>query len=184
MKRILALTVAMLVLVTIIVPVQGFAAGDDKGLEKAIKAVRSIIEVPEDYKLESRYGRRRGDKNVWDLSWRSKDDQDGSISASITEDDVLLWYDRYKPEYYQEEQRKLPKVSRGEAKIIAEQFINKVNPSILSNVKYNESIQNSLMDYAYSFSYTRVENNVPYNNNTVNVSVNRNTGDVTYYNYN
>ena len=37
------------------------------------------------------------------------------------------------------------------------------------------------MDYAYSFSYTRVENNV--HNNTVNVSVNRDTGDVTY-NYN
>ena len=77
MKRILALTVAMLVLVTIIVPVQGFAAGDDKGLEKAIKAVRSIIEVPEDYKLESRYGRRR-DKKYGTLR-RSKDGQDGLV---------------------------------------------------------------------------------------------------------
>jgi hypothetical protein len=102
----------------------------------------------------------------------------------IDEDGTLLLYDRYKPEYYQGEQKRFPKVSEEEAKIIAEEFIKKVNPSVMACIRYSEDNQPSLAHYVYYFTYARLVNDIPYYNNTVNVSINRDTGDVIYYYYN
>ncbi|HHW32060.1 MAG TPA: peptidase M4 [Clostridiaceae bacterium] len=182
MKKLLAVLVAMLMLVTAIIPLQGFAAGDDKGLEDAIKAAKSLIEVPEDYKIISSFG-NEGDMDYWELYWSSKDDYTGSISVRIRNDGTLLWYDQYKREYYQDDGLKFPKVSRDEAKTIAENFIRKVNPSVIDNIKYYEVDQIQLGDNSYYFNYIRIENGVPYYNNSIYVAVNRNTGDVVSYNY-
>jgi len=183
LKKILAAVVATLMLATVIIPAQGFAAGEDKGLEDAIKAAKSLIEVPEDYKLTSSFG-NEGDMDYWELFWNSKDDLGGSISARIRNDGTLLWYDQYKREYYQDDGIKFPKVSRDEAKTIAENFIKKVNPSAIDNIKYYEAGQAPLGDHSYYFNYIRVINDVPYYNNSIYVSVNRDTGDVVSYNYN
>jgi len=125
LKKLLAVVVAALMLATVVIPVPGLAEGDDMGLEKAIKAVKSLIEVPEDYKLISSFGNER-DMDYWELYWTSKDDYSGSISVRIRNDGTLLWYDQYKREYYQDGGLKFPKISKEEAKAIAEGFIRKV----------------------------------------------------------
>lgn len=180
MKRKLAVVLTIFMLVSVLLPMHSFAAGDDKGLEKAIKTAKSYFDVPENYKLMSGYGSYEG-KKVWNLSWYSDDGMDGSIDASIDENGTLIHYSRYKPEYYQDAQRKFPAVNKDEARVNAENFIKKVNPSAFNSIKYQEDNYNSLIDYSYYFNYTRVVDNIPYHNNSISVSVHRDTGEVISY---
>ncbi|HHW00830.1 MAG TPA: peptidase M4 [Clostridiaceae bacterium] len=180
MKRKLAVILTIFMLVSVLAPMNSFAAANDKGLEKAIKTAKSYFDVPEDYKLVSSYG-SYGDKTVWNLSWYSEKDLGGGIDASIDENGTLIRYNRYKPEFYQDTQRKFPSISKEEARKKAESFIKKVNPSAFSSVRYEEDNYNNLIDYAYYFNYTRVVNNVPYYSNNISISIHRDTGEIIDY---
>ncbi len=180
LKRKLAVVLTIFMLLSVLVPLNSFAAADDKGLEKAIRTARSYFDVPEDYKLTTRLENYDG-KKVWNLSWYSEDGMGGSIDARIDENGTLLSFSQYKPEYYEGQQRKFPAVSKEEAKEKADSFIKKVNPSVLDSIKYQEYNQYTLQDRAYYFYYVRVVNDIPYYSNYLSVSVHRDTGDIMEY---
>jgi hypothetical protein len=181
LKSKIALLLSILLLVTLLIPAQSFAAEDDQGLEAAIKAVKSKIDIPEGYKLSSSFSMENGVK-VWSLNWNSEDELEGSVYVRVNEKGTILSYNVYKPFDY--DVRKLPKVSSQQAKVNADNFINKVNPELLESLMYIDNLQTSLMDYAYYFEYVRLVNDVPYYNNNVNIGVNRDTGEVIRYYYN
>jgi len=180
LKRKLAVVLTIFMLVSVLSPLHSFAAEDSKGLEKAIKTAKSYFDVPEDYKLVSSFGNYNG-KKVWYLNWYSEDGTGSSIDARIDENGTLLYYYRYKPEYYKNSQSKFPAVSKDKAREAAENFIKKVNPSVFNKIKYQEDNQNTLLDRSYYFYYVRSENNVPYSENYINITVHRDTGEVTDY---
>lgn len=181
MKAKIALLLSMLMIVIILFPVQGLAAEGDQGLEAAIRAVKSKIDIPEGYDLSTSYSMQGGVK-VWRLNWNGKDELDGNIYVSVNERGTILAYDMYKP--YDRQEGKFPKVSRQQAKENAEKFISKVNPGLLESLMYQDSSQNSLTDYSYYFRYVRLVNGIPYYNNNVRVNVNPDTGEVISYYYN
>ncbi|HHW47295.1 MAG TPA: hypothetical protein GXX14_01595, partial [Clostridiaceae bacterium] len=180
MKSKIALLLSILLLVTFLIPAHGFAAGDDQGLEAAIKAVKSKIDIPEGYKLNSSFSMENGVK-VWNLNWDSEDELEGSIYVRVNEKGTILSYNVYKPHDYKV--GKFPKVSKQQAKANAESFLNKVNPGLLESLMYIDNPA-TLTDYLYYFEYARLVNNVPYYNNNVSVGVNRDTGEVIRYYYN
>jgi hypothetical protein len=170
-------------LFTLAVPLQSFAAGMDQTLENVIKIAKTKFQIPADYKFESSIS-TDGTKKVFFLSWRSKDTTDGSsINVRINEDGTIMGYDKYSPSDYTQT-KKLPKISRQDAKVKADGYIKMINPALLPQIKYEENTQNNIMDSNYYLNYYRVVNGVPFYNNTVNVNVNRETGALQSYNLN
>jgi hypothetical protein len=180
MRRKAAVFLTVLMLVSMLIPVQSFAQSDDE-LTKAITVAKEKFDIPEDYQFTYNVYTDNG-KRVWYLSWASKDKVSGSINVRIDEKGTITGYDNYKPDNYSE-QRKLPKYSKKDAKAIAEKFIERVNPGLMSKLKCQENTQNSLMDYSYYFQYVRMVNGIPFYNNYTGVSINRNTGEVISYYY-
>lgn len=183
LKRKIALLLSVMMLVVAMIPAQVFAATNEKGLEEAIKQVKSKLTIPESYTVFTYNVNNYNEKKVWRLNWSGKDGVEGSVNASVDEKGNILNYSLYKPESYSASQ-KLPKFSKEQAKAIAETFINQVNPGLLSQVRYQDNSINSIQGIEFYFNYTRVVNGIPFYGNNVSVSVNRQTGEVIGYNYN
>ncbi len=177
MKRKLALILTFIFAFTAALPLQAFGAGIDSGLENAIKVARSLFDIPDNYKFDSNID-SDGVKNIFFLNWRNNNGTDYSyISVRVDDKGTVLSYDKYKPSDYNQT-RKLPRVSRQEAKVKAEAFIKKVNPALSSQIRYEDDNRNTLLDSMYYFNFYRVVNGIPYYNDRVNVVVSRETGDI------
>jgi len=152
----------------------------DKGLENAIKYVKSKIDIPEDCKKFSYYVYNQNGQVIWNLSW-SNDELQKNIYVTIDQDNFISSYSAYYPI---NTDKKIPKYSRAQGKEIAENFIEKLNPNLLKEFK---SIDNSNVssEREYYFNYVRQVNGIDYANNTLSINVNNYTGQVTnfYCNY-
>lgn len=180
MKKRIALLLSILMLMTVLVPIQSFAAQDEE-LKKAIKTAKQLFSIPDDFDFDYNVD-TRGDKTVWHLNWRDKEGIRGNVSVSLDDEGTVLSYHSYKP-YKPDDynRRKFPKISKSEARTIAEAFIKKVNPDILPQLKYQENNNISLRDRAYYINFTRVANGIPFVNNSVGVSVDKESGEVMNY---
>jgi hypothetical protein len=181
MKRKIALITSLVMLVVFLIPAQGFAVESDKGLERAIKTAKETFTVPDDYNFDYNVSTENG-KNVWYLSWRSKDGLGGQISVRLDDSGTILSYNRYDPNDYPK-QKKFPEVSKQEARAIAESFIKKVNPEAATKIRCVENNQNYVGEYDYNFNYIRLVNGVPFYDNNITISVNSETGEVRNYYY-
>ncbi|MCX7615453.1 MAG: hypothetical protein N2Z65_06830, partial [Clostridiales bacterium] len=160
--------------------------GSDKvGLSAAITAAKNKFSVPAEYKNFSYSVNDQGNEKVWQLNWSSVDG--GSVNMSIDDAGRLRNYSRYDPTYNYSNKIKAPLITRTEAQKIAETTLSKVAPEISGHFKENTS--NSYYytgSYTYSFSYYRIENNIPLTSNTVSIEINFLTKQVTslYVNWN
>lgn len=179
MKKKLALFLSIIFLFGMALPLHSFGAGVESGLESAIKKAKTLFTIPEAFKFDHSINSESG-KTIYYLSWRSKGSDGASISARIDDKGTVLSYDTYKSSDYILTQ-KLPKVSRLEAKSKADAFIKKVNASIVNQIKYEENYQNNILDMTYYFSYYRIVNGIPFYNDRVSVTINKNSGDVQSY---
>lgn len=78
MKRKAVLLLAFALVLSMILPVQGFAAEMDRELENAIRTAKSRFSIPEDYKFSSNIYASQA-QNVYELTWRSQDTVDPTI---------------------------------------------------------------------------------------------------------
>jgi hypothetical protein len=180
MSRKIAALLALIFIFTLAIPLQGFAAEMDKELEDAIKIVRTKFSIPDDYKFTSSISTSETSK-VYYLSWRSNDSLNmSSISATVDDKGNILDYNKYSPDDYKQN-KKLPSVSREEARIKANAYIEHITPGLSKEIVYQDNYQDSIMDSSYYLQYYRIVNGVPYYNDRVSVSINRETGDLQGY---
>jgi hypothetical protein len=162
--------------------------------EQAIELVKSYVTIPGGYTLQSvnlTSNSFYGSSGVfWSLNFGKlvEGKQYGSINATI--DGItgkLADYSSYsndpdyKPSYP-------PKVGYSEAKQIAAEWIEKLNPEHREALAYNDVEEQSFKtplngSYQYPIRYDRVHNGIPYPENGVTVQVNGD-GEVTHYSYN
>lgn len=179
MKRKIAIFLSVMMLITALIPVQVFA-GSDNGLENALKAVKSKFEIPAGF-TEFNYNiNTEGKKQIWNLSWGGKDGMEGNINVRVDDKGTILNYNYYKQNDYLNA-KKVPKLSRQEAKVKAEGFINKIDPNLLKQLKYMDNNQMVFADISYNFNYIRIVNGIPFYNNSVYLDINRQTGEVQNY---
>ena len=72
MKRKIALLLSLILLLTMVFPLQGYAAGLDKELENAIRTAKVKFSIPDDYKFTSSMYTSQ-DKKIFDLNWTGED---------------------------------------------------------------------------------------------------------------
>lgn len=155
------------------------AAATDNALEKAIKFVKSKITIPEDCKTFTYNVYSQNGVNVWYLSWNNEKTQK-YISVTIDENNFISSYSSYQYSAYNNG-KKLPKYSKSEGQKLAEQFVNKLDSSLMKQFKLVENI-NYYSDREYNFTYVRQVNGISFYNNMINITVNNTTGEVSNYN--
>lgn len=183
-KKKIALLLSVIMLIGLMVPMQSYAA-QDKGLENALKIVRSLFEIPEGFKFDYQMGSYDG-QTVWHLNWRDDLGIDGNVFVSIVEDGEILSYERFDPNMYDSyDLKKFPKVSRKEAQKTAEEFIKKVNPEAAAQVILREdAVVKRIGDAQHYFNFIRNVNGAPFPANNISVGINCETGEVQNYYYN
>ncbi|WP_024831658.1 YcdB/YcdC domain-containing protein [Ruminiclostridium josui] len=179
MKRFISMLLVVAVLSVFMIP--AMAAENtvqvDKELQNAIKFVKSKIDIPKECTKFSYNIYNRNDRIVWSLLWNDEDSQK-NINVQIDEDNLISSYNSY--DYMENVNKKIPKYSKDQAKKIAEQFVNHLNPKLLDKFKLNES---NAYGYSggYNFGYVRQENGINFENDFINVSINSYTGKVVTY---
>jgi len=167
-------------MVTIIFPVTGYA-DYDKGLQEAITKAKELFSITEEYDKFDYHVNSYNGKTEFNLYWRDSNDKLGSINVSIDSLGNVRNYNTYKP-YGKEYRPKLAKVSKGDAKEKAVAFIEKINPDVVNNIRYVASNNPlNVNSNSYEFKFIREENDVLFSSNTVVVSVDNMTGEVTNY---
>ena len=160
----------------LMMPAASFAAEDDSaGLEEAIKAVRSIIEVPEERSEFSYYLNSSVDGyKVWMLEWT--DNESGYTNVAVDSEGTISEYGSYD---WSRENQGLGSVSLSEGLKIAESFMETVLPEGLRGEYRLESQYSGFGSLEYSFRF--YANDIPINFVNASVSIDKFTGEVRNY---
>lgn len=143
--------------------------------------VKSVIPIPKSL-TEFEYNYDSGSSvstPTWTLNWQTPDGSQRIRVNCDSNKNISRYYinnsegRKYKPTHLKKE-----------LKTKADMFISKVSPQIFGKLEYIENEPANVYSGTYSFLYRRVENKIPMPDNTVTVSVNYETGEVTNYNAN
>lgn len=180
MKRTLSLLLTTVLLMVFLFPVSAFAL-NDRELENAISTAKTMLNITGDYDTFTYSVTKQDEKTVYNLSWNDSKQKLGEIYVSIDSTGRLLNYSSYKP-YDGRISSKLPSVSKSEALAKSNAFVNRIAPELYSKVRYQEvNTPLNINDTSYHFYYQRIENDVLFPANSINVSVDNRTGEVVNY---
>lgn len=180
MKRKMALALSIIMLATVCISSFVYAS-DGMSLEEAIKFARSVLEISEEYE-EFNYGTNNySGTKTWDFSWQKNDLYGSGVDVRVDDSGDILWYYNYNFKDYKSGKR-IPNISKGEAQIIAEEFIKKLNsPELFNSLKLIERDQSIERNSAYLFYYISTYDGVPVPFNNINISVDYGTGKILIY---
>ena len=179
MKKILTFLITATIIITTLLPVQGFAL-QNKELENAINTAKTALDIGDGYDDFSYNMYKSNNETRYNLSWRDTKNKLGNIDVTINTNGRIVSYYSYNKEYDDSSNRsKLPKVSKADALKTSNAFIQKIDSSIYNKIKYEENDEAiNINSSNYYFNYVRFENGIPFYNNYVNVSIDGNTGKV------
>lgn len=180
MKRNISVILALVMLI-MAMPFVSYAQNYDKELEEAILKSKRLFGITDEYDQFNYSLSTYNDETNFHLYWHDSKNALGDISVIITSDGFVKSF--YKWDISSQRNRsKLPNLSKGEGFTIAEKFIEKVSPELKGKIKYNEN-QGPLYVHSdtYDYSFIRMENNIPYYSNSLQVYVDNYTGEVIGY---
>lgn len=177
MKKLFTLLLISALLVAFLFPGKSFAL-ENQGLENAISTAKTLLNITDEYDNFNYSISKQEDRTLFNLSWKDSKNKLGEINTSIDSSGKIFNYYSYS-QYDSTNRIKLPSITRDAALGTANEFIKKVNLPISGEIKYKaDNSTKSIMDSSYNFYYERMENNVLFPNNNVNVSVDNRTGKV------
>lgn len=153
------------------------AEPSDEALKSVILAVKQKIEIPEDY---SKFNYNFNDSNsykeaYWNLTWTDADSNKGIVVKCDT-DNHITYFNKYD---YNQDVSGLAKYLKSELQPKAEAFLAKIAPETAGYLKLTDSGYYSTYRGDYYYAYERVKNGVDFPDNSITVSVNSITGEVT-----
>lgn len=182
MKNMIIIVILLSMIIGFIMPQTSYAVEPkDKVLEDVILKVKGLFEISNEYdKFVSRVN-SNNEETYFHLSWTDTKEILPEISISTDSKGNINSFNKYIIDK-EESPNKLPDIKQEEALGIAFEFIKKVEPKILEELKLKEN--NDLIttwDRNYNFIFSRVIDGIPYNENTLNISVNKFSGEVANY---
>lgn len=181
MKKFTVLTLAVIMIVTVLLPSQAFAEYD-KDLEKAIVTAKTLFDIPEEYDTFNYSMNKQDDITSFYLRWSDKKQKLGGIEVNIDSKGKILYFYSYKPYKEYDSQHKFPVISKERGYDIAIEFISKIAPEIRNNIKYEKGeMPANVNDRYYNYRFIRIENDIPYYSNSINLSVDNTTGEINNY---
>lgn len=153
---------------------------DSKDLEKAIMAVKNVVNIPSDYKefnySSSQYEKDGSTVSVWYLNW-NKEDNSAGISITVDKNGYLISFQKY----IDQQNEGLGNITREAGKITALNFLTKARPDIAGNMRLVENTDYS-NTYRHYYSYRLYNNDVAVNFVQLSIEVDKYTGEVVSFN--
>lgn len=173
MKKLLSTMLALSMLASAFTAVY---ADDD--MAKIIADVKARVGITEEYPDFSSDISKDDNMTTYYLNWED-DENNKSISVTYNSDDVITSYNKYEFEEDRERDLSIPQITAEDAKSIAQNFIDKLNPNNKGEfVVVNDRNNNSALSGDYSFSVESFKNGVKIDGSYGNINVERNTGEV------
>lgn len=180
-KKATILLIVLTMIFTSLVP--SFSYGEKqygKKLEEVILKTKKLFEITSEYdKFNSNISEYDG-RTIFNLSWQDSKKKLGNINITADIDGNIISFDNYVDDYNRVE-NKVPKYSRDQAQEIAMSFINKVSPDIKAIKLSEDTGLDNLNDVFYNFTYFRYVDEIKYREDTININVNKYTGEVSNY---
>ncbi|WFD10545.1 YcdB/YcdC domain-containing protein [Tepidibacter hydrothermalis] len=159
----------------------------DEAKKISENVVKNYLGIQLDNKFESRLELEEDnyrDISVWSMNWnKHEDDIDVDIDVEIDSTNgkiVGFRYDTW------DENRLVATMTKEEAKKIADDFLKKINPNESTKVRLADDsyFSRNFRGPNYNFVYVRQENGLDFEQNTIEIEVNGNTGKVESYRLN
>ncbi|EYE89547.1 propeptide PepSY amd peptidase M4 [Fervidicella metallireducens AeB] len=187
MKRLLSTFIIFTFIFITGMPLKGFAAVKPKiELKQAIEIAKNALKL-ETKGYDFSYNYYENEKKTWMLQWNQKGGVSGSIYVFIDAEngDILsmnIWSSSDQPT------SKIPKYTKDQGLKKAEDFIKKLQPLNYKYVKFDNSFDyyypyDNIYSNTYNFRFIRYINNIPFPDNGMYVSINKNTLKVVGYSY-
>lgn len=153
----------------------------NKELEVVILRVKELFNIPDEYDTFTSQVNSNGGKVNFYLNWSDSNNKLENISVSTDSNGNIISFNKYNP-VYREPDTKLPNLSREQAQEKAEAFIKLIDLKIFNELKLEQNnLPINSYDIDYNFNFTRLVNNIPYPDNSINVNVNKYTGEINNY---
>lgn len=173
MKSILSLLLCCLLLFS-----PALAQSESQSMQTALTNAKTVLHIPEEYTEFSYYSETDKDGTVyWFFNWSGE--KKGSVEATVSEDGFLANY--YAWVYTESYNDSLANYTHDEAREIAKEFIQKVNPEIypaLREVTPDGENRDSRTAY---FVFREFYGDIPSFSNTISVTVDKYHGIVRNY---
>ena len=179
MKNTLILILVFSIVFSGIIPLKAYGQTvNEENLESIILKLKELFGISNDYdNFVSRVNSYDNQVNYY-LSWSDSEEKLPNLNINVDSDGNIISYDKYYNKTTETES-KLPKISKDEALKSALNFIEMVDSKVFKEIELKESSHpRSTRDRYYSFRFIRNIKNIPYNSNTVNISIDMQTGEV------
>ncbi len=148
-------------------------------LESVIKLVRTRIDIPEEFSeftWKHRSANAYQDES-WVLTWKNKNDapERGSATVECDGDGHIIDFTMY---FNNQKYGQLPKFTKDELLKTAEEFLQRVNPTLYENLKLSDASSAGIYSNRFSYNFVRYIDGYLFADNTANVSVDYTTGKV------
>ena len=164
-------------------PLTVFAAEEsgDQSMEIALVAVKSLVDIDDDIFTEFSYSSSFSNHETregltWTFSW--SDNISGYIYATATADGALLQFNKFDRN---RQSFGFAQIERNDAILIANEFIEKANPSTCSYYGAPASARTGLNNNTYSLVYCAEVNGYAFDAATITVDVDKFSGEVLGY---
>lgn len=189
MKKIISFMLTLMFLLSL-APSLGVKALDKTDLQKAIEHSKAVFGIPDSgYDFNYSYNENQNSRKTYDLNWTQKGGGNSSIRVSMDADTgSILSMNRW--DGNDSSSIKIPKYSKERAREAAENFIKKIQPVEFSQTKFSDrnadgySPKYVTYGNTYEFNYIRYYKNIPYDNNKITISLDKNTLKIMNYSFN
>ncbi len=155
----------------------------DKDLEETIIKVKDLFQISNDYDGFTQRVNSNNDQTSFYMNWTDSKNILPNINVNTDSKGFITSYNKYYPQ--SEEINQTLSISKVEGEKKALEFIKKVAPDVIGNIEVRQNnLPLYLGDDYYNFEFYRVENNIPFYNNTISLSINKITGEANNYNVN
>lgn len=179
MKNTLILILVFSIVLSGILPLRAYGQTvDEKLIEDVVLKLKGLLQISDDYDNFISRVNSYDDEVSFYLNWSDSNEQLPNITIQADSKGNIISFSRYSNQPTESETI-LPKISKDEALNLATDFIKKIDPEVFKELELKESSQPiSTWDRYHSFNFIRNINNIPYNSNTVTISIDMNTGEV------
>ncbi len=191
-KEVIVLKKYLFVFLILILPVMFFGANVNSPkitLQSAIKIAKTYFDVPASFTNFSFNYNTYDDHQDWNLSWSMPqiNGESGSMNITINASDGNIESMNYWSQSQNQPKYVLPKISRNQARKIAEDFLNRIDANKvkeLIHLNNSDQIVPLNLPQSYVFEWERVVNGIPFLNDGIQISVDDQTGRIIGYQMN
>ena len=154
-------------------------AANTDNMQEVLISVKSRIDVPDELSKFESSTETALYSTEYHFEWRTED-YEKSVYVSCCDDGTITSYGYY--DGYRETEPKMSKMSAADAKAIAEDFVQKINPDYPYETVVQDNNNASLYNSHRNFAITIFVNGIELENQGGNVSVDTESGEVTDFN--